>query len=105
MTNRIFARSNSNVVSRNSELNFEQPFNFALKHQLAFSAELESQLLKLEQRFLSNLCTLPTVQQRLSLGVTAIVSDANVSDAGAIEPCTYDDFGLVEGLELDVHWM
>ena len=104
MTNRIFTRSNSNFANRSSDLipklNSEQPFNFAVKRQLAFSAELETQLLELEQHFVSNLRALPSAQQRLSSAAVAIVSDDN-----ACGPCTYDDFGLVEGIDLDVHWM
>ena len=93
MTNRILDRSTSNVTRRNSEL----PFNFALKQQRAFVTELEQDLLELERRFTSNQCALCFAQQALNNATTATDS--------ASEPCTYDDFGLVEGLDLDVSWM
>ena len=93
MTNRLFDRSTSDLNSRNSV----RPFNFALKQQLAFDAELESQLLELEQRFVSKPCVPLLPEQRMNTASTATDD--------ACEPCTYDDFGLVEGLELDVSWM
>lgn len=96
MINRIFARSKSNFNSRNSE----RPFNFTLKQQLAFDAEMDQQLLDLERRFTSDQCAICFAQQQLNTAASA----TDGSD-GASEPCTYDDFGLVEGLELDVNWM
>ena len=93
MTNRLFDHSTSLLSSRSSV----RPFNFALKQQLAFAAEIEAQLLELEQRFASEPCTALFPQQRMDAAASAIND--------AYEPCTYDDFGLVEGLELDVSWM
>jgi len=93
MTNRLFDRRTPILNSRN----FERPVNFTLKEQLAFTAELESQLLEFERRFVNNSCAPLVPRQRINA--------ASSVTGNACEPCTYDDFGLVEGLELDVSWM
>ena len=93
MTNRIFGRSTKIFARRN----FVRPFDFDLKQQLVFSAELDQELRELERRFTSKQCAICFVQQDLGTAATA--------SEGASEPCTYDDFGLVEGLDLDVSWM
>jgi hypothetical protein len=72
------------------------PFEFALKQDLAFAADLQQQLLKLEERFAREAC-----------------SHRDAHNSVLAEPaldcrcqrCTYDDFGLVEGLDLDPNWM
>ena len=91
MINSIFDRSKSKFTHRNSE----RPFDIAGKQQLAFAADLEQELRELERRFTSNFCALSFDQQN---------ADATTTQ-GVSEPCTYDDFGLVEGLALDVDWM
>ena len=96
MINRLFARPNSSL-SYLTRRNPVRPFNFALKQQLAFVADLEAQLQELELRFASNSCPPPIPQQRID---AAAYEPEDVN-----EPCTYDDFGLVEGLDLDVSWM
>ena len=80
-----------------SSENSERPFNFAAKQQLMFAADLEEQLVELEQRYVSKPCASPVPQQRINTAVATADSDC--------EPCTYDDFGLVVGVELDVCWM
>lgn len=89
MINRVFPERAGSPFSFTGR-NFARPFDFATKEQLAFAIELERQLLELEQRFANKACADPIPQQRMG---------------GDCEPCTYDDFGLVEGLELDVSWM
>ena len=59
-------------------LNTERLFNFGREQQFACFS-------KLEQRYLFK----------------ASASQANRT----VEPCTYDDFGLVVGVELDVSWI
>lgn len=96
MTNRFFDRQNSCFRDLNRR-NSVRPFNFAFKQQRAFVAELEQQLLELEKQFATQRCVPPIPQQRTSTAVSASDSQCH--------RCTYDDFGLVEGLDLDVSWM
>ena len=96
MINRFFDRPNFYSNGYSSE-NSELPFNFALKQQLLFADDLEEQLLELERRFATKPCPPPIPQQRIDA--------AAFTTESACEPCTYDDFGLVVGLELDVSWM
>ena len=93
MTNRFFSRPTSNFTTPQPE----RPFNFSKEQHLTFTADLDGQIFELEQRFASKTCTPPIPQQRL--GTVASNTD------GECEPCTFDDFGLVQGLEIDVSWM
>ena len=93
MTNRFFSRPTSNFTTPQTE----RPFNFTKEQHLTFTADLDGQIFELEQRFASKTCTPPIPQQRLG----NVASDTD----GEFEPCTFDDFGLVQGLEIDVSWM
>lgn len=93
MTNRLFAHVASNFTNTNPE----PPFKFARKQHLTFTADLDGQILELEQRHASKACAPPIPQQRI--GIAASTTD------GECEQCTFDDFGLVQGLEIDVQWM
>jgi len=93
MTNRLFARPASNFTHPQPE----RPFNFAKEQHLIFTADLDGQILELEQRFASKTCASPIPQQR--------ISTASSNADNEPEPCKFDDFGLVQGLEIDVQWM
>jgi len=91
MTNRLYSRPKTNFTNPQPE----RPFNFAKEQHLTFAADLDGQILELEQRFASKTCAPPIPQQRIS----------TASSNAESEPCTFDDFGLVQGLEIDVSWM
>jgi hypothetical protein len=93
MTNRIFAQPESHPTVPNSE----RPINFHYEQHFAFAADLDRQLLELEQIHAVNPCDCSIPQQRTSTAA----STARVE----VEPCRFDDFGLVQGLEIDVRWL
>ena len=62
----------------------------------ALSIELDLQLLELEQRQSCKTIIFQDRQENVA---------ATVGAGSETEPCTYDDFGLVQGLEIDVSWM
>lgn len=81
MINRIFTNPKSNLAV----LNTDHSFSFSRKQQLATFVKLDEQMLKFEKRYL---CRTPASHA-----------------SSTIEPCTYDEFGLLAGVELDVSWM
>lgn len=89
MTNRLFPRPTSNFTNLNSE----QPFNFDPEQHNTLAADLDRQMLELEKRYAIKTCAPPILQERIGA--------ADVE----YESCTFDDFGLVHGLEIDVSWM
>ena len=93
MINRLFARATSNITIPNSE----HPFHFAKEQHLKFSADLDGQMLELERRHACKTCAPLIPQQRINT-VEPIVECP-------VESVTYDDFGLVQGLQIDVSWM
>ena len=94
MTNRFFSRPTSNFTNPRPE----RPFYFATEQHLTFSADLDGKILELEQRHTSKTCASPIPQQRINTA-------SSNADSSKSEPCTFDDFGLVQGLEIDVSWM
>jgi len=93
MTNRFFARPVTYfAISR-----FDLTLRFNDDRHQAFGAELAEQLVELEQRQEGHTSMLLVDQK------TAAASDNPCGDAD--QPCTYDDFGLVQGLEIDVRWI
>lgn len=92
MTNRLFPRPASNFTNLSSE----RPFNFDQEQHLTFTADLDGQLLELEKRHAIKKCATPIPQQRIN---TVASTD------GEYAPCAFDDFGLVQGLEIDASWM
>lgn len=93
MTNRLFPRPESNFTNFNSQ----RPANSSRQQHLAFAADLERQILEFEQRHAMQTCDPSIPQQRIS----NVASTAHAES----EPCLFDDFGLVQGLEIDVRWM
>ena len=89
MTNRLFPRPTSNFTNLNSQA----AFNFDPEQHHAFAAELDRQILELENRHAIKTCAPPVPQERIGAA------------DGEYESCTFDDFGLVQGLEIDVSWM
>ena len=79
-----------------SNPNSERPLNFAGRHHLRFSVEMEALMLALEQRHVSEKCA--SFERRRVSDVSPIAKDQ-------FEPCAFDDFGLVQGLEIDARWM
>ena len=103
MTNRLLTRLASNftrLTSNSNNSNSEPPFNFARDQHVTFTADLDRQMLQLEKRHGNKADAPPIPQQRIST-VASTVENAD----GEFEPCTFDDFGLVQGLEIDVSWM
>ena len=93
MANRLFERFNSSFTNSNSQ----RARNFSRTEHLLFAAVLDGQLLELEKRHTNQTCAPPDPQQR--------ISDTLPADPQTTERCSFDDFGLVEGLEIDVSWM
>jgi hypothetical protein len=93
MINRLSARPGSSFTNSNSE----RPFDFAREQHLKFSADLDGQILELEQRHALQTCAPQIPQQRINTNASTAHDER--------EPCTFDDFGLVQGLEIDVSWM
>lgn len=93
MINRLFARPQSNFTHPNSQ----RPVNFARERHLTFAADLDRQMLECEQRHAVK-TYVPSIP-RHRIGTAA--STPHVE----IESCMFDDFGLVQGLEIDVRWM
>jgi len=57
---------------------------------------MEALMLALEQRHVSEKCA--SFERRRVSDVSPIAKDQ-------FEPCAFDDFGLVQGLEIDARWM
>ena len=89
MTNRLFPRPTSKFTNLNSEA----AFNFDPEQHRAFAADLDGQMLELEKRHAIKTCAPPIPQERMG------------AEHGKYDSCTFDDFGLVQGLEIDVSWM
>ncbi len=93
MTNRFFDHANSNLLNPTSE----RPFKFARQQHLELSAKIDGLMLELERRYSSEKRVAPIARDRFS---TVMFTTDDVP-----EPSQFDDFGLVQGLEIDVRWM
>jgi len=72
---------------------FQRVF-YSREQHLTFTADLDEKILVLEHRHTNKTCVPAIPQQRIS-----------TVEPTTDEPCTFDDFGLVQGLEIDVRWM